>query len=142
MPENSIHLPFTTLTIHPVYAISEPHFGIHLDIEEAELIFSTLDAIFTTPYGLISLRTHDFSINPMAHRQVIPRHEKVGAVAIVAQNERAFNAAKNEISYSFNRKPFGLFRSLEQAQDWILSSIFDLTTSTATPGYPFPRLPR
>lgn len=136
-----IHLPFTDLTIHPLHAISEPHFGTHLGIEEARLLFATLDDIYTTPYGLISLRTHDFSIDPMAHRQVVTLHERVASVAIVALTDRAFHAAQNEISYSFNRKPFGLFRSLEQAQDWTLANLFDLTTTPSTPGYPFPRIP-
>lgn len=112
-----IDLDFATIQLFDSYVIATIREGVVFDEAEKQQIHE----IFTTfypnqPFGYISNRVFDYSVNPTCYLDADDCKNLVG-MAILCHSEKSFQMAHFE--KSFNERPFEVFCSLKDSIDWI-----------------------
>ncbi|WP_194850566.1 hypothetical protein [Nonlabens antarcticus] len=113
-------LDFGSFQIYPNMIIGEMYPGVHIDKDKNQLILDLIRSNFpgNTPFGYISNRTFNYSIDPMVHH-INREFLDLKCFALVDPNGIKPMAAIE--SKFFNKEYFQTFHSLDDAIEWVKS---------------------
>lgn len=124
MLAKKLRLEFADVTILDRILIAEIKEGFLLDSpHNAELLALGRKYFGDSTYGYISNRVHSYAVNPMVYRESA-KVKNLKAIAVVSSSKIA-RATASQVERSFYRKEdsFGVFRTLEEAINWMKQQI-------------------
>ena len=117
----TVDLDFVQIEVYDHYALLTIKEGTVLDVSKLEQLFEVFEVHFPNqPFGYISDRKFDFSVNPTCYLEV-SNHERLKAIAVLCHKESSYETAKFE--KAFYKRPFEAFFTLEECKNWILHQI-------------------
>lgn len=117
----TVDLDFVQIETYSNYAILTIKEGILLDLPKLELLFEVFDSYFPNkPFGYISDRKFDFSVNPTCYLEV-SNHPRLKAIGILCHKESSYETAKFE--KAFYKRPFEAFYTMPECKTWIEQQI-------------------
>ncbi|GAA4322955.1 hypothetical protein GCM10023115_51340 [Pontixanthobacter gangjinensis] len=124
MPANRIDLEFGEVIIHDQILIAKLDEGVLFDTESNQKLLDLGAEIFKgEDYGYISHRIHSYAVDPMVYRKSA-EVKNLKAIAVVSENEITRRNA-NEVEKKFykDNNCFEVFKTLEEAVEWIKTRI-------------------
>ena len=117
-------LDFGKVTIHENILIAKLNEGVLFDLENNQKLLDLGAEIFNGEnYGYISHRVHSYAVDPMVYRKSAEVNN-LKAIAVVSENEMTLrNADKVEKKFYKDNNCFEVFRTLEEAVEWIKTRI-------------------
>ncbi|SFW46239.1 hypothetical protein SAMN02927921_01737 [Sinomicrobium oceani] len=120
MPKK-IKLDFGYLEFYENYVISEINEGVHMVIEQQDLLLSLCKENFQDrPFGYISHRIYSYSVDPFTYLELEKIDNFIAIAVVVSTTAQRLSSRIEEL---FCKKPFQFFYNLENARSWIDSTI-------------------
>lgn len=117
-----VEFNFGCLELYPLHLISRIRGGMHLDEGEFNEMLEAIHGHFgTKPYGYLSDRVEDYSVNPVSARRIV-LDTGVVAGAFVIRNDRAREVSN--VERLFYDAPVLLCATIEEAEAFLLSHLF------------------
>ncbi|MDC8004109.1 hypothetical protein POV27_08595 [Aureisphaera galaxeae] len=121
LPPTTIDLDFVQVEIYDQYALLTIQEGIVFDLPKLGSLFEVFEQYYPDkPFGYISDRKFDFSVNPTCYLEV-SNHPRLMSIAVLCHTESSYNTAQFE--KAFYKRPFGVFYSMEECEAWTLKNI-------------------
>jgi len=112
-----IDLDFVQIELYKDYIISSIKEGVVFDIPQQKRFYEIFDKYYPNkPFGYISNRKFDYTVNPTSYLQHSLYPRMVG-MAILCYSENSYNTALFE--KGFNSQPFQPFYTMEECKNWI-----------------------
>ena len=99
------------------YIIATVGPGMDFEVDDAIQLLDAAASRYGGPFGLISNRVHDYTID-LGVYEIIESRDDLVAMAVVLYHGRSFPAAKLETRYLRNTT-YATFFELEQAEIWM-----------------------
>ena len=116
-----IDLGIGVLEFFENHVLGYVNLGVNFDQKERQLFLEACLVHFDDkPFGYVSVRKHSYSINPLIYSELntVP---SLKAFAIVSFSNICTGNA--EIEERFYKKPFAIFKSTDEAQEWISTTV-------------------
>ena len=111
-------LSFTTLQFYDNYVVSIVNSGVDLGSDRITELGEVIKKEFgDKPFGYISCRTNDYSLDPIKFMSVI-RESNVRAAAFVLTRKISYDSFESE-KY-FYQLPLATFSDIESAKKWMV----------------------
>ena len=121
-PVKRVSLNFGELEFYPHHMVSRMNAGVHLDEGEFNEILGLIEKHFgIQPYGYLSDRVADYSVNPVSAQRVVS-DTTVVAGAFVIRNQRAREVSK--VERLFYNAPVLLCATMEEAELFLATHLF------------------
>lgn len=124
MLKKKVDLNFGEVTIHENILIAKLHEGVLFDVENNKKLLELGREIFQgNDYGYISYRVNSYAVDPMVYLESA-NTPALKAIAVVSENQMTRqNAMIVERKFYKNNNSFEVFESLDEAIDWMKSTI-------------------
>ncbi|MDX1542321.1 MAG: hypothetical protein R3214_00135 [Christiangramia sp.] len=124
MLPKQIELDFGQVTIHENILIAKLNEGVLFDVENNKKLLDLGKEIFKEEnYGYISHRVNSYAVDPIVYFESA-NTKNLRAIAVVSENEMTLrNADQVERKFYKGSNSFEVFRTLEEAVDWIKTKI-------------------
>lgn len=118
-PLKTLELDFVFLEIHENYFISTIKEGVLFDTDKLLKLCKIFDEYFPDrPFGYISDRKFDYSVNPTCYLEC-KNHTQLKGIAVLCHNDKSYQTAQFE--RAFYKGPMESFYSREESIKWISS---------------------
>ncbi|WP_430907254.1 hypothetical protein [Maribacter sp. 2-571] len=117
------HLDIGTFTFYGNFMVAEVAEGVAFAFENATEMLSLAKQYYgnTTPFVYITNRVNSYSFNPTAHFKTTAMFSNLKGYAVVTYD--VMNQDIAQMEQSFMNRPFGMFKSLDDAVAWAESLI-------------------
>jgi len=116
-----VDLDFVQVNIFKNHAFITINEGVVFDLPKLEKLFEVFDNYYPNkPFGYISDRQFDYSVNPTCYLEV-SNHPRLKSIAILCHKQSSYESAQFE--KAFYKRPFGVFFSLKECENWIQSHL-------------------
>lgn len=124
MSVKKIELDFGTVTIHNNILIAKLNEGVLFEVKNNKKLLELGDEIFEgKDYGYISHRVNSYAVDPMVYFESA-KAKNLKAIAVVSESEMTRrNADQVERKFYKESNCFEVFRTLEEAVEWIKTRI-------------------
>lgn len=116
-PQRILHFDFAKLELFENYIIATIRDGILFDIKEQQQLYQVFKTYYAEqPFGYISNRKNDYTVNPTTYLQATHFENLVG-MGVICYSEVSIQNAHFE--RSFYDRPYEIFSKVEEATDWV-----------------------
>ncbi|MCP9200336.1 hypothetical protein MKO06_10475 [Gramella sp. GC03-9] len=124
MLDKTIQLDFGSVRIKENILIAKLNEGILFDVENNQKLLVLGQEVFKDKnYGYISHRVNSYAVDPLVYFESA-QVENLKAIAVVSDNEMTRrNAEEVERKFYKDSNCFGVFKTLEEAEQWIKTKI-------------------
>jgi hypothetical protein len=120
-PHREVEFPFGRITLYPRHVEMRARGGVELGHPEFEAMIEVLLAHFEQrPYGYLSVREEDYSVDPMAGKRVVTETGVV-AGAFVIRSESARRVL--EVEKLFYQRPVRACATVEEGEAFLASHL-------------------
>ncbi len=117
-PISDYDLEIGRLTLYPNMVVGEIKEGMHIAYENFNIASQIIAEEYkgTVPFIYISNRTHSYSMDPVAYKELLPLFPNLKGFAIVTESKR--RRMMSNLERFFINKPMRVFSTLEEAIIW------------------------
>lgn len=118
-----IELEFARLELFDDYVITTIYEGTVVGLDHLQEFYKIFDRFYShRPFGYISNRIYDYTVDPTCYMQEYQYPQLVG-IAVWCHSAATYKNARFE--KTFYRRPFDGFYELEDCKNWVLNGIAD-----------------
>tara|TARA_Y100000782_G_C10167390_1_gene258220 strand:+ start:470 stop:871 length:402 start_codon:yes stop_codon:yes gene_type:complete len=120
---HAYQLDFAQIKVYSNFLVTTPHMGVNVDANELDQMIAIASKHFEDrPFGTISYRIHQSSINPFNYK-TISTIKNLKAIAIVGKTEFSYRNYEIEKMFVEANQKIQFFHELPPAIEWMQNEL-------------------